>query len=115
MLLVLDGQPFQELASIVQQLGDERVWTYAEWIGIKFAPRMQGHWTPGGTETSSLQGPCPMQSNTGRLSASAIQHGIPASSLGLHNHVACSNLHQLCAYEILQHAVSPLLWVCRVP
>ena len=46
-LLVLDGQPFQELAGIVQQLDDERVWTFAEWIGIKFAPRTQGYWTPG--------------------------------------------------------------------
>ena len=44
---MLDGQPFQELAGIVQQLGDERVWTYAEWIGIKFAPRTQGYWAPG--------------------------------------------------------------------
>lgn len=46
-LLVLDGQPFEALAGIVQALGDERVWTFAEWIGLAFAPRTGGDWTPG--------------------------------------------------------------------
>lgn len=46
-LLVADSVPFSGLPSILQDLADERVWVYAEWIGPEFAPRTHGDWTPG--------------------------------------------------------------------
>ena len=46
-LLVADSVPFSGLPFILQDLADERVWVYAEWIGPEFAPRTDGDWTPG--------------------------------------------------------------------
>ena len=46
-LLVADSVPFSGLPFILQDLADERVWVYAEWVGPEFAPRTHGDWTPG--------------------------------------------------------------------
>lgn len=41
MLLVLDGTPFEEMARIVQTCKDDRLWTYAEWIGAQYTAQDQ--------------------------------------------------------------------------
>ncbi|KAK9822636.1 hypothetical protein WJX81_002024 [Elliptochloris bilobata] len=46
-LLVADSVPFSDLPHILQDLADDRVWVYAEWIGPQYAPRTDGDWTPG--------------------------------------------------------------------
>ena len=47
MLLVLDGKPFDELALIVQEFEDDRIWSYAEWIGAQFTPHAEHGWASG--------------------------------------------------------------------
>ena len=42
-----DSVPFSGLPHILQDLADERVWVYAEWIRPEYAPRTDGDWTPG--------------------------------------------------------------------
>ena len=45
-LVVLDSRPFPDLAQILQQLDDDRVWVFAEWIGPDFAARSGSQWVP---------------------------------------------------------------------
>lgn len=45
-LIVLDSQPFPDLAHILQSLDDDRVWVFAEWIGPEFAARSGSQWVP---------------------------------------------------------------------
>lgn len=46
-ILVLDGQPFPELHSIVAEANDSRIWVFAEWIGSTYAAKTQeGFWAP---------------------------------------------------------------------
>jgi len=44
--VVLDSRPFPDLAQILQQLDDDRVWVFAEWIGPDFAARSGSQWVP---------------------------------------------------------------------
>ncbi|KAK9813768.1 hypothetical protein WJX73_008320 [Symbiochloris irregularis] len=46
-LLVLDGKPFDDLAHTVQDFEDDRIWTFAEWIGLQFAPHAEEGWAHG--------------------------------------------------------------------
>ena len=45
-LVVMDSKPFMELAQILQDLNDDRIWVFAEWIGSNFSPRLKGEWAP---------------------------------------------------------------------
>ncbi len=47
MLLVADSVPFTGLPHLLRDVADDRVWTYAEWVGPEYAPRTGGDWTPG--------------------------------------------------------------------
>lgn len=44
---MLDGKPFEELAHVVQEFNDERIWTFAEWIGVQYTPRAEHGWAAG--------------------------------------------------------------------
>ena len=44
---MLDQRPFEELARIVEEFRDERIWVYAEWIGRQYASKIEGIWAPG--------------------------------------------------------------------
>ncbi|KAK9811560.1 hypothetical protein WJX72_005917 [[Myrmecia] bisecta] len=46
-LLVMDSKPFEDLQYILQDLKDERVWVFAEWIGVQFSPRVDNQWAQG--------------------------------------------------------------------
>jgi hypothetical protein len=46
-LLVADSVPFTGLPHLLRDVADDRVWTYAEWVGPEYAPRTGGDWTPG--------------------------------------------------------------------
>ena len=46
-LMVMDSRPFQELSQIVQETGDDRIWTFAEWNGPQFSPKTAGAWNLG--------------------------------------------------------------------
>lgn len=46
-LMVMDSRPFQELSQIVQEAGDDRIWTFAEWNGPQFSPKTAGVWNLG--------------------------------------------------------------------
>ena len=43
-LVVMDSRPFEDLSLILQEVQDERIWTFAEWIGPKFSPKTAGAW-----------------------------------------------------------------------
>lgn len=45
--MVMDSRPFQELSQIVQEAGDDRIWTFAEWNGPQFSPKTAGAWNLG--------------------------------------------------------------------
>jgi hypothetical protein len=47
LLVVADDVAFRNLAAIVADLHDDRVWIYAEWIGSDFRPKVNGAWAPG--------------------------------------------------------------------
>ena len=45
-ILVADSQPFKDLHNILSDIGDDRTWVFAEWIGQSFAPKANGEWLP---------------------------------------------------------------------
>ena len=45
-ITVLDSRPFSDLAHMLQQLDDDRVWVFSEWIGPEFAARSGSQWVP---------------------------------------------------------------------
>lgn len=44
--MVLDGRAFRDLPHILQDLDDDRVWVFAEWVGPDFAARVGSAWAP---------------------------------------------------------------------
>ncbi len=46
-LVVMDSRPFENLSQVLQEIGDERVWTFAEWIGPGFSPKSGPVWNLG--------------------------------------------------------------------
>jgi hypothetical protein len=43
----MDSRPFLQLPHILSDLGDERIWVYAELIDQRYTPRTGAAWTPG--------------------------------------------------------------------
>ena len=45
-IIVADNEPFRDLHHTLLDIGDNRVWVFAEWIGPAFKPKSNGTWVP---------------------------------------------------------------------